>query len=68
MSETNASASNVAPVNSVLHATRILELFSTQQRESMALTEISRTSGCTRLPSIEFCVRSSLSAGLSNQL
>lgn len=42
MSDTVSSTPNVPQVNSVLHATRILELFAAQRREYISLTEISQ--------------------------
>ena len=45
MGETNFVESSTPMVNSVLHATKILDYYASQRREYLSLTEISRAVG-----------------------
>ena len=45
MSDTNFIESSTPMVNSVLHATKILDYYASQRREYLSLTEISRAIG-----------------------
>ena len=45
MGETNFVESSTPMVNSVLHATKILDYYASQRREYLSLTEISRAIG-----------------------
>ena len=53
-------------VHSVLHATRLLELYAAQRKESLSLTEISQALGLHKTTVYRCCAPSSTPAGLSS--